>query len=249
MNGSLALHVALALHGNGWLADGAGPAPALEQVNSTFQYVRSFAADGATGTAAWFERLRADGVRRVELGCTMPRNADDVGRTAFAESHPWALLTVGGAEQTWSGTMTYVDSADKQRPWDVSLRLFHGGPPVARETVEDTTRELAEALAEATEVARREGWDNWAVWFEEAQAQLVSSEPVPRFHPDLAPSGALDLPHRQLLAGAVGAWVFGGMGSWNDVVPADAQRRSAHEEATLRLYTALVTALMSAVNA
>lgn len=248
MNGGLALHVALALHGNAWLGSLTGPAPALEETNSTFQYVRSFEADGATGMAAWFERLRADGVRRLELGCTLPRNADDVGRTAFAESHPWALLTVGEGAQTWSGTMTHGDGADKQRPWDVSLRLFQGGPPVVRPTVEDATRELGRALAEATEVAQGEGWDSWATWFAGAQAQLVAGEPVPRFHSDLAPPGSLDLPHRQLLAGAVGAWVFGGMGSWNDAAPADPERRSAYEGATLRLYTALVTALMAVVN-
>jgi hypothetical protein len=249
MNGGLALHVALALHGNAWLAEGDGPAPALEETNSTFQYVLSFAADEATSTAAWFERLRADGVGALQLGCTLPRSADDVGRAAFAESHPWALVTVGAVDQVWSGTMAYVEGADRQRPWDVSMQLFEGGPPVARPSVEDAARELDQALAQATEIARREGWDRWATWFERAQARLVAGEPAPRFHPDLAPDGALDLPHRRLLASAVGGWVFGGMGSWNDAVLPDPERQDAFEAATLRLYTALVTALMAVVNA
>jgi hypothetical protein len=246
MNGSLALHVALALHGNAWFAAPDGPAPALAG-SSTFQYVRSFAAGDAHSTVEWFETLRADGVRRLELGCALPRNADDVGLTAFAGVDPWVLHAVG-AGQTWSGTMTFADDAERQAPWDVVLRRVEGGPAALAPSLEEATRRLRQALSEATAVAQHRGWAEWGRWFGDAGLQLEAAEPVPRFHPDLAPADALGLGRRRLLAGAVGSWVFGGMGSWNDIALEDQREQRELEAATVGLYSAIVTALMAVVN-
>lgn len=257
MNGSLALHVALALHGNAWLANPAGEPPALEASSSTFQYVRSFTAAGATSTAAWFALLRAEGVRRLELGCSEPRSAFDVGRTAFAGVDPWALV---GGVRVWSATMTHVEGAreggregaregERERPWAVEVREFASGPPVARPTVAEAHAQMRAALTAATAVAQHHRWNTWSGWFGQAGLQLESRAPQPRFHPDLAPAGALDLERRRLLAAAVGAWVFGGMGSWNDASLPDAAAQAEYEQATVALYRACTTALMAVVNA
>src|SRR4051794_262143 len=47
---------------------------------------------------------------------------------------------------------------------------------------------------------------------------LTAVEPTAPYHPDILPSAGYTLAARQLLAGAVASFVFGGMGSWNDVV-------------------------------
>lgn len=243
MNGGLALHVALALHGNPWLAGGTGPAPALEHL-STFQYVRSFDADGATTTAAWFEQLRAEGVTHLALACRPLRTVDDIARTAFAGVDPWALFSVDHG--AWTATMQHV-AGERERPWAVRVQRWAGGRPPALPDVGGAAQYLRAALAEASAVAEQEGWRQWTEWFGQAAAQLDSAVPEPRFHPDLAPPD-LDLERRRLLAGAVDAWVFGGMGSWNDTPPGEATPRAAYDEATVRLYTACTLALSVVVD-
>ena len=47
---------------------------------------------------------------------------------------------------------------------------------------------------------------------------------------------------------AVKAWVFGGMGSWNDVYFDDREARTEYEAISRHLYSALLTALLASVN-
>ena len=51
---------------------------------------------------------------------------------------------------------------------------------------------------------------------------------------------------RQLLATASHAWVFGGMGSWNDVALTDDER---YKPVTAELFEAVLEAVVAATNA
>ena len=78
MNGQLAALMALALHGNAWLAAPEGPPPALLETNSTFRFVRSLRIVDRSGrwrarevefadTATWLEHLRTQRIDRLTL--------------------------------------------------------------------------------------------------------------------------------------------------------------------------------------
>ncbi|MFF2051356.1 hypothetical protein ACFVU2_07110 [Leifsonia sp. NPDC058194] len=64
------------------------------------------------------------------------------------------------------------------------------------------------------------------------------------YNADLAPA-TLPLDARQLLAAAVTAWVFGGVGSWNDIGFANTARRSGHDPLTDTLYRSVLAALVA----
>jgi hypothetical protein len=54
--------------------------------------------------------------------------------------------------------------------------------------------------------------------FRNASGKLSSADPLAgTYHSDLAPTPIMPLEAKQLLASAQAAWVFGGMGSWNDL--------------------------------
>jgi hypothetical protein len=69
------------------------------------------------------------------------------------------------------------------------------------------------------------------------------------YNPDIAPAGWLSLEQRQLLAFAVQAWVFGGMGSWNDAWFEDESQGDHYAEVTERLYEAVIAAFIAVTNA
>lgn len=99
----------------------------------------------------------------------------------------------------------------------------------------DAIRGFAEADSDIAE---------WATWFTEALRLLDAPEPVIPYNPDLAPEG-LPLESRQLLAAAVKSWVFGGMGSWNDIAYSDAARGAEYDQRTDELYRSVLAAIIA----
>jgi hypothetical protein len=67
-------------------------------------------------------------------------------------------------------------------------------------------------------------------------------------HADIAPSAVVPLEAKQLLAAAEIGWVFGGMGSWNDLgFPGDEGKE--YETLSDRLFDLMVEAICAATNA
>jgi hypothetical protein len=94
----------------------------------------------------------------------------------------------------------------------------------------------------------------WKGNFSRALAALTSPTPeAPAFNPNrpryaYAPEGALPLPARQILQAAMAAWVFGGMGSWNDIWCETGEEDRAYKQVSDAMYEALCDAAVSAAN-
>ena len=107
--------------------------------------------------------------------------------------------------------------------------------------------EEIEAFAQAHE-------PSWKEDFSRALAALSSPTPdAAAFNPErpryrYAPEGALPLPARQILQAAMAAWVFGGMGSWNDVWCETEELHREYERISDTMYAALCDAAVSAAN-
>jgi hypothetical protein len=85
----------------------------------------------------------------------------------------------------------------------------------------------------------------WIPWFTDALALLSSPDPVPPQYPDLLPPSGYPLRARQLLAAAGRGWVFGGMGSWNDLRPDDGE---LYEGVTQAYFDAVMNSVVAATN-
>jgi len=85
-------------------------------------------------------------------------------------------------------------------------------------TVESLFPELRRTLGDILAFAEEQRFDGFAGSFRTAIKCLSANDPFAEVHhKDLAPAGFLVLPERQLLAACQAAWVFGGVGSWNDL--------------------------------
>lgn len=153
MNGELALAIALAAHGNAYLASPLeSKPPELMGANSTLQYVDSIvfrevvvreavpstieASRGADrgaredmpaagGTAEWYDKLKSTGASRLWV-LKLPYTLDlpEVMATAFANSIPWAIQAdYKEASVVWSPRWELSGSPDRSQPWEVYAEL------------------------------------------------------------------------------------------------------------------------------
>jgi hypothetical protein len=264
VNGELAQMICLSSHGSSWLAQPTlSDPPPLDRVNSTFQFVGSLAFGLAGGRAAdefqadtvtdWLRRLRDRGVARLWLD--IPEAKPVTGRggpvdeqmlAGFANAGRWSLAATGGpSNEIWHATWTVGDrAAPDRRIWSVRYEGAHADLVTPqRPDLLRARSHLTEALQAAQDFATRQQMEAWPAWF---QAALAGDPEIP-YHPDLLPAG-YTTEAWQLAAMAVKAWVFGGMGSWNDVYLDDRQAEAEYEATSRNLYSALLRALLASVN-
>lgn len=266
MNGELAQAVALVAHGNLFLARGAdADAPDLLRTNSTFRYVSSVtfaryrSRDERSGTLAaadvpaWFRFLRADGVRRLwhVAFAWERRDAREYQMAGFAGAVPVAIQgDAAGAFELWYPASRYEKGAEGA-PWAVEYRsLVFDESHALQPDLGAVKSRLAAALLRAERFARAAGEATlvWAEWFSKALALLEDASPATPFHPDILPPEGYGLEARQLMAAAAQAYVFGGMGSWNDVWLKDEGARREYDDVTAELYDAVKLATVAAPN-
>jgi len=246
VTGELDELVALAAHGNAFLAGG-GDAPELLDANSTFRFVRSVEfvnGDGPSvvGTATWLTGLRDGGTTRLAIDA----DSIDPHFAAFANAGRWWLVASSpGGPVGWRGEWTVVEPhAPDHRIWAVTYRRLDRVPERTSPPLDATRLELQAALEDVLAFCAPRFDDN----FREATAMLDSPSPTIRRLDDLLPERGYGLAARQLLAAASSAWVFGGMGSWNDLVFDDPESKDAYGKVSARLFDAVLCAAVAATN-
>lgn len=263
VQGSIAQMAALTIHANALLRG--QPPAAFWPGNTTLHFCRRVQfADAAGGLEQpyaadprrWLERLRREGVTAVRLysGARNDPGIPDRQSVAFAGGGGrWVMETSRGAVcDLWEPRWELGDGNDpEQRIWNVTYgRTATGIPcqPVRAVDLEMLRGELMDVLAEC-EAFAHEQQTGFADHFRAAIGALASDAPLAGvYHPDMAPEGALPLPARQLLGAVQHAWVFGGMGSWNDLGFPDGAQET-YERLSDDLYALLTGALCAAANA
>lgn len=263
VNGELASLVSLCLHGSAWLASTGHVPPPAEAVAPGFRYVESLTVQWTEKTrqrtrgrqchsvAKWLSALRADGCTRLSLLTARAATGDLPAHIAasFSNGGSWAIVSDGPQPRVWltRWSVAHPQAADN-RIWSVNMlgRPFDAASPSSVDPASAAVR-LREALAEISRFAATNELEHWRVVFDKSSSALDDSTPAIAYGIDLAPD-TLALARRQLLAAATLAWVFGGMGSWNDLGFTDSAQ-SEYEALTDRLYDAVLGAVVAAVNA
>jgi hypothetical protein len=265
VNGELAALIAVVLHGNAWFANPISDPPSLERDNSTYRYVQSLTfmqpkhgllrrERRYVGTAEWLSFMRSEGVTALAL-FNPTETAGELPApiaTSFANGVPRGVVTDGNAQTLWSSNWQ-TDGSDHLRGeiWRVTMTSYGLAPgPAARpRSAADAFASLQEAVKAARALATENNLDDWVDWFGKALSVSTSPDPEVPYNPDIAPTGWLSLEQQQLLAFAVQAWVFGGMGSWNDIWLEDESQGDRYREVTEQLYRAVIAALVAVTNA
>ncbi|MDP2624049.1 MAG: hypothetical protein Q8Q29_09650 [Actinomycetota bacterium] len=257
MNGELAQVVALVSHGNVWLHGHADAASRLDRDHPAFEYVRSVSfrrvdrpRNRTRSVAGWFRALGRAGARRTWVLTEVPRSSihpSDVSAhqlVAFANAGGWAIgVEQADEDELWTAAWKFACGG----VWEVEYRGVSLEAPIASlrpaTDIPKATAILGAALEGILAFATEHAIHPWAGHFREAldaeDDGLVSA---------LLPPAGYTAEACHLMSVAAKAWVFGGMGSWNDLAFSGSDE-DRYRELTSALYAAVLEGIAAAANA
>lgn len=198
---------------------------------------------------SWFQRLKLEGCRglRVQwMGSGEGLERDRITTAFVGGGGRWFLEAVfEEGSDLWEGRSDNGEGGRlDQRMWRVTYGRIANKWTKAFKPVlspEEVVSSFATVLRQASAYARAQNFGGFANSFDRALAFLEADDlPAPL---DLGPAGQLPLEARRLLAAAQTAWVFGGMGSWNDLV-GDA----VYDRISEKLFEAVISAAVTGAN-
>ncbi len=268
MNGPIAQFIALTCHANAFLRG--LRIPEFFPSNSTCQFcdwIKFFSvsktlfgqvrqAEVATNPNEWFECLKAEDVPEVRLSFTPqddPGIPDRMAAAFVCGGGTWSMRVTDrkGKTAVWpSKWEVWNQEAPERRIWRVS----YGQVPELRSRSEPfidlggAVARLRGALQDVYTFSEKHDCGGFIISFARAIKTLDSrGSTLHGYHKDLAPEGCLLPLARCLLDASQTAWVFGGMGSWNDL-GFDGPDRAEYDRVSERLFTALNEAIYAGAN-
>jgi hypothetical protein len=263
VNGELAQLVALVSHARSALS---GEVFALAPSNSTLRYVAALTFEAerrglfrgpvyesvAASASEWYEHLVRTGCRAVQLVVGMPSGAlPEHIASAFAGGGRWGAATAHASKHNlWRADWRVGDrnAAVNDKIWLVHYREFGFVPTSAGDSIAAASARLTEVLRAADDFARDAELDFWRDLFLSARQKLEDAPTTFEYHPDMLPRTGYRLEARKLLSSCERAWVFGGMGSWNDLGFAERELQERYDALTPTLYDAVLNGITAAVN-
>jgi hypothetical protein len=259
MNGPIAQIVALTCHGNAILSGQPG-LPFLP-ANSTCQFSErvTFVTLGksllgklnetklADSPEAWFSHLKACealGIRLWRAPQNNPGLSDRMSAGLVGGGGTWTMeiLLPGDTSEQWVARWE-VGSRDApdQRIWRVTYGRVSKGKSNHAKVCElpEAIHALEESLKEVRAFSAKQKLEVFRKRFEEA-LDTIETKGRNRhgYHQDLAPTGFLLEEAAVLLDACQTAWVFGGMGSWNDLW-FEGEDQGIYERVSERLFEAV----------
>ena len=272
MQGTIAHVVALVLEGNAALRGVSSPGLGSGHSAMKFcEFVRF--ADLAKTPTGWSERLVADdpiawfdylkdrgfNELRMSHGTSTDPNVDGVKVTdrmlvGFVGGGGRWLVQANkpNGSDYWEARWTVGDQqrADR-RIWQVTYgriaknQSLRAGEQIDLQALRDEFRDVLERIRA---FATKRGLDNFSACFARGQEDLAATSPVHAFHKEFANPSLLPLEAIQLLSAAQSSWVFGGMGSWNDL-GFDGEDQATYESLSEELYGTVNRVIVAATNA
>jgi len=211
----------------------------------------------ASDPLAWFDALRKRGTDTLRMhygpsARTQPADRMLVGFVGGGGR--WLVESqTSGMSDLWEARWQVGDRSRQDRKiWRVTYARFAKNQrPIQSPALEHPERllqDLDRLLIAMEEFSRTQGLDNFATLFARARTRLHSDPPYSdQYHSDLIRTDLLPLAACKLLAACQDAWVFGGMGSWNDQ-GFDADTQPRYEALSEELYQLLNRAIVVAAN-
>ena len=267
MQGPIAQTLALAIHGNAHLRG--IPVPVFFPGNSTCQFCKQVEFVTLERTLfgvrerpfartpdEWLAKLAAAGVERLTVRYESlgdPRISDRMSVGFVGGGGHWWIGAQRGAEVgLWEARWRVGNQDDPgRRIWNVTYGEVAraDGRRAGTADLASLVRELTAVFGEIRAFAQEHGLDDFAGSFDRAIDCLCSDQPRSfGYHADLAPAGVLPPDAERILGAAQAGWVFGGMGSWNDL-GFEGAAQARYESLSDRPYPLLNRAAVDAANA
>ncbi len=237
MQGPLAQLVALTCYGNSAIRGQL--VPTFFPVNSTCQFCEfvKFIAGGelvngerkvatmAETPDQWIRGLQVRGVTGLRLRQrpqSNPKISDRMSAGFVGGGRLWSIegLRTSGSSEFWRDKWEVGGrNSPEKRIWRVTYGLCEvsATEPYPLRSLEEIVPDLRLSLADIRAFSETQGLEYFNKCFDDALRALDDPEADVGYHKDLAPDGCLNRTAAALLKAAQSAWVFGGMGSWNDM--------------------------------
>jgi len=203
----------------------------------------------------WFKKLKETGVvqLRVRYISTNKEQISDRMSVAFiGGGGRWLIETVkSSGSDFWEANWRVGDRNDPdQNIWHVKYgRILKNStnPEQQLPSASEIKEKLSEALQRISDFAHKNDHSNFGECFDKGLEALNES-----FNTDnkykIFPDGYAPLEHQQLLNACQSAWVFGGMGSWNDIGFNDDITHKEYEDLSNNLFNLINLSLLVASN-
>ena len=267
MNGPIAQIIALACHGNASLR-GVAKRTEFFPDNSTCRFCNRVdfvrLRRGLLGRRVkeicvadtpdeWFRLLREQRVTGLWLdySASGDRIDDRMSAGFVGGGGRWSINVESDSASRWLARWdVWNQDAPERRIWRVTYGRVEEGRRAQSHDSPDlglARDRFDEALGQIAAFARRHHCDGFAGCFESAHGILSASAECDVYHRDLAPEGFLAPAAERILAACQKAWVFGGMGSWNDL-SFDGEAQDEYERVSDLLFKAVTSAIVAAAN-
>ncbi len=267
MQGTVAQLVALTTWGNAFLQDQENLSqPSFYPENNVFsfcEYVKFVDLNGggaqrseaayASDPMQWLARLQKEGVYRLQL--RFQTEGDRMTAGFIGGGTGWLIEASGGSgSDFWESRWDLGDrNRTDKKIWRITYARIATQTTVSAiqelKTLETIWEETQTTLTEISAFARRLEQEAFALCFDRGLASLHADHPLASTHHQaLSPPNTLPRKAEQLLAAVQMAWVFGGMGSWNDIW-FDGEDQQQYDQLSSRLHTILNEAIAAAANA
>ena len=204
---------------------------------------------------AWLKKIQAEGVSALQLlyvpSHGTQRDRETVG-LAGGGGRRFVATARDDKADLWEARWAVGDRKDPaQKIWTVTYGRVATGFDLSEETPREPAAiraDLAATLTEITKFAEAQQLDNFAESFRAALERLASPTPLEGgWFETFDDKDGLDLPARQLLGAAEAAWVFGAMGSWNDL-SFQGEIGKTYDDLSNRLFALANEATVAAIN-
>ncbi|MEM6551577.1 MAG: hypothetical protein AAF750_05570 [Planctomycetota bacterium] len=266
MNGEIAQCVAFTCHAKAFITGFSTNVPDLDHSTTRFCNQVSFQKTYkplfrkqkqrilAETTAQWFDLLRRRKARRLVLhriAGNEPGFSDRMLAGLTGGGGTWLIEDQSSLVPTlWIPRWTVSrKGATDNRIWSVDYFEYEGHIPTSRKTrdVHTASQKLEQALSAVIDfcVAQNNPSD-FQDSFTTAKNTLNQGD-LNGYHQDLAPEDWLPEAAQRLLDACQSSWVFGGMGSWNDM-SFNGNAQMEYERVSENLYNAVCEAIQASVN-
>lgn len=161
------------------------------------------------------------------------------------------LVKKNGCSEFWAARWNvWNQNAPEQRIWRVSYGLL-AEERTRQQTERDLTsvkNDLRKSLVAIHRFSEQQNCDGFTTCFADALKALDDPTAEIGYHRDLAIPRQLNDDAQSMLKAAMSAWVFGGMGSWNDMGFEVAVTQSKYESVSESLFNVINEAIEASTN-
>jgi hypothetical protein len=203
---------------------------------------------------SWFAYLARNGVSHLKMHYSSASEEGVPDRTSVAFSGGggyWFIETVRPAGSAlWESVWDFTRNRGMTiwRVWYVLSKVRPDELHDLPYSLGETRKGLQQALVDISSFAKKhDDTKDWVSWFQRALDSLASEYDARTA--EILPAGCFTREAEQLMAASRHAFVFGGMGSWNDVLfGAPDEVEKEYHRVSDRLYDAICRAIVAAVN-